>query len=217
MMTGRLRATSLIDALVLELRAQILDGRIAGGTALTETEIAGQYDVARPTAKAAIERLTGEGLLRRGAHKSARVPVFDAEDIADLYFARTCLERQAMRELAQRQRVPAAALTAQAEIRELAEGEDSSVAAVEPDVHFHQSLVDALESPRLSRAHASIMGEMRLCMAQVQTYKLLRIAEIANEHDAILAAITDGDPERADRELAFHLTRASEQLRTRTG
>lgn len=216
-MASRLKATSLIDALVVELREQILDGRIAGGTALTETEVAGQYEVARPTAKAAIERLTAEGLLRRDAHKSARVPVFDADDIADLYFTRACVERQVMRELARRRSVPSAATSAQVEIRKLAEADDSTIGAVEPDVRFHRSLVDELGSPRLSRLHTSVMAEMRLCMAQVQTYKLLRIAEIADEHQDILDAIADGDAERADQALAVHLNRACEQLRTRIG
>ncbi|MDW6065317.1 MAG: GntR family transcriptional regulator [Streptomyces sp.] len=216
-MASRLKATSLIDALVVELREQILDGRIAGGTALTETEVAKQYEVARPTAKAAIERLTAEGLLRRDAHKSARVPVFDADDIADLYFTRACVERQVMRELARRRSVPSAATSAQVEIRKLAEADDSTIAAVEPDVRFHRSLVDELGSPRLSRLHASVMAEMRLCMAQVQTYKLLRIAEIADEHQDILDAIADGDAERADQALAVHLNRACEQLRARIG
>lgn len=216
-MANRLQATSLIDALASDLREQILDGRLAAGTALTETEVASQYDVARPTAKAAIERLTSEGLLRRGAHKSARIPVYDAEDIADLYFARTCVERQAMRELAHRQLIPPAAQHAQAELAKLTEADDSTIAAVAPDVQFHRSLVDALGSPRLSRAHASIMAEMRLCMAQVQTHKLLPIAEIAAEHQEILDAIAGGDPERADQALAFHLARASQQLRGRLG
>lgn len=216
-MASRLQARSLIDVLVVELREQILDGRIAGGTVLTETEVAGEYGVARPTAKAAIERLTSEGLLRRDAHRSARVPVFDSEDIVDLYFARTCLERQVMRELAKQRQVPAEALEAQAQIRRLAEADDTTTAVVEPDVRFHSSLIDALGSPRLSRTHTSIMAEMRLCMAQVQTYKLLRIAEIADEHQAILDAIAESDPERADEALAFHLARASQQLSTHLG
>ncbi|MFG1997740.1 GntR family transcriptional regulator [Spirillospora sp. NPDC048911] len=208
----RLQARSLVDALVGELRERMLDGRLPGGTVLTETEVAGEYEVARPTAKAAIERLVSEGLLRRGAHRSARVPVFDAADVADLYFSRTLLERQVMRELAQQKLVPAAALQAQAEIRVLGEPGGSSTAIVEPDVRFHRSLVAALGSPRLSRVHDSIMAEMRLCMAQVQAYELLRITEIADEHQAVLDAIAAGAPGRADEALAFHLTRARHQL-----
>ncbi|MBO2448998.1 GntR family transcriptional regulator [Actinomadura barringtoniae] len=210
----RLRATSLVDALVAELRDRMLDGRLPGGTALTETEVAGEYEVARPTAKAAIERLVSEGLLRRDAHKSARVPVFEADDVADLYFARSLLERQVVRELSRISLVPAAAYSAQDEIRRLGESAASTTAIVEPDVRFHRTLVDALESPRLSRIHEAMMAEMRLCMAQVQAHELLRVSEIADEHQAILDAITAGDPPRAEQALDLHLTRARHQLLT---
>ncbi|GHE46995.1 GntR family transcriptional regulator [Streptosporangium violaceochromogenes] len=216
-MTGRLQARSLIDALVAELSEQIFDGRLPAGAAVIETHVADEYEVARPTAKAAIERLVGEGLLRRGPHRSARVPVFDAGNVADLYFARTCLERQVMRELASRRLTPPAALGAQAEIRALSGAGGSTTAVVEPDIRFHRSLVDAVGSPRLSRMHASIMAETRLCMAQVQAFGLLRVAEIADEHEAVLDAIADGDPERADQALDLHLTRACRALLTRLG
>ena len=55
---------------------------------------------------------------------------------------------------------------------------------VEPDIRFHRVLVDALESRRLSRVHGAMMGETRLCMAQVQAHHLLDpnviIAELSN-------------------------------------
>ncbi|MGK5556027.1 GntR family transcriptional regulator [Actinomadura kijaniata] len=199
-----------MDALVHELRESILDGRLPGGTSLPESEVAGRYEVARPTARAAIERLVSQGLLTRGTHKTARVPVFDAADVADLYLTRAVLESQVMRELARRRRVPPDALAAQREIR--AAGTDWTTAIVEPDVRFHRALVDALGSPRLSRAHGALMAEMRLCMAQVQAFRLLRAAEIADEHDAILAAVAAGDPDRAEAALDHHLDRARHEL-----
>lgn len=211
-MAGRLQALSLVDALVQELRESILGGGLPGGTPLPESEVAGRYEVARPTARAAIERLVSEGLLTRGAHKTARVPVFDAADVADLYFTRTTLESQVVRELARRRLVPPAAVAAQEEIRDA--GAAWTTAIVEPDVRFHRSLVDALASPRLSRAHGALMAEMRLCMAQVQANRLLRAAEIADEHDAILTAIADGAPDRAESALTLHLDRARHELVT---
>jgi hypothetical protein len=44
--------------------------------------------MARPTAKAALERLVYEGILRRATNKTARVPLMDADDIRDLYYSR---------------------------------------------------------------------------------------------------------------------------------
>lgn len=58
---------SLIDALSESLRERILTEDLRGGTQLTEGQVARAYQVARPTARAAIERLLHQGLLRRGA------------------------------------------------------------------------------------------------------------------------------------------------------
>ena len=73
-MPARPQALSIIDALTDDLRLRIFRGELVRGTRLTETDLAAGYDVARPTAKAAIEKLVAEGLLRRDAHKTARVP-----------------------------------------------------------------------------------------------------------------------------------------------
>jgi DNA-binding GntR family transcriptional regulator len=85
-------------------------------------------------------------------------------------------------------------------------------ALVEPNIRFHRILVDALGSPRLSRMHAGIMAEMRLCMTQVQASHLLDPNIIVAEHTAILEAITDGDAERAPAALIDHLDRACRVL-----
>lgn len=61
-MTMEPKTTSLVQAVSDALRERILTGEIGAGQALTEQGIATQADVARPTAKAALERLTHEGL-----------------------------------------------------------------------------------------------------------------------------------------------------------
>ncbi|MEO3978530.1 GntR family transcriptional regulator [Streptomyces sp. CAU 1734] len=201
---------SIIDALAEDLRQQVFSGDIPANALLPEAEVAGRYEVSRPTAKAAIEKLVAEGLLRRTAHKTAHVPELGIDDIRDLYDSRMCVEREVLRKLAVRRYVPPAAIEAQAEI--VAHGDTPTLAIVAPDVRFHLSLVDATGSPRMTRLYGSLMGEMRLCMAQVQSRRLLQPSVIAEEHQAILDRITEGDPDGVAEAVTLHLTHASDTL-----
>ena len=72
-MALRVTATSIVDAVATDLRSRLLVGELTPDVHLTENEIATSYQVARPTAKAAIEKLVAEGLLVRGVHKTAHV------------------------------------------------------------------------------------------------------------------------------------------------
>ena len=81
------------------LRDAILNREVAPGTAVTETAVAVRYGVARPTARLAIERLVGEGLLRREPHQAARIPVLTGPDIADIFDSRALVEQAAIERL----------------------------------------------------------------------------------------------------------------------
>jgi DNA-binding GntR family transcriptional regulator len=196
---GELAAHTLVDALCAALRERILTGALPGGAPLTEHEVATRYEVARPTAKAAIERLVHEGLLRRSANKTARVPLLSAADVRDLYFSRSVIESGVVAALARQRRVPAAAGRAVAELR---------AGDAEAELAFHVALVEALDSPRTSRMYASMVGETRLCMAQVPS-RTPDPASAADEHAGVLEAIEAGDEVRAVARLAAHLERGT--------
>lgn len=209
-MTRSLAVYSLVDALTDTLRESVLT-ELTPGAVVGESTVARKYDVARPTAKAAIERLVQESLLQRDAHRSARVPVLNTADVTDLYFSRTCVESAVLRRLAAKSTAPEGADQSIRDLRDAAT-QGPLPALVEPDIRFHRLLVDAVNSPRLSRVHAGMMTEMRLCMTQVQASHLLDPQIIADEHAAILEALTDGDAERASAALADHLERACKAL-----
>lgn len=206
-----LEVPSLVDAVYEALRSQILDGAIEPGKPLTEAVVATEFSVARVTAKAAVERLVHDGLLRRTANKSARVPVLEAADVRDVYFSRQIFESAVVDQVAALGSVPQAARTALTAFDQ-AVADNDLVRVVETDVGFHTALVESLGSARLTRTFRSFTGEMQLCMAQVQYLKLLDPRTIAAEHASIVEAIEVRSSTLAVERLRSHLENAGHRI-----
>ncbi|UYQ77786.1 GntR family transcriptional regulator [Glutamicibacter sp. JL.03c] len=209
-MAARLGVVSVVQAVIASLRTRIFSGELAPGTPLGEVDVATHYEVARPTAKAALENLVASGLLTRNAHQSARVTRLTSADARDIYRTRAIIEAEAVRLLASTGQVPGAAREANAEITALSEA--SPIQIVDPDVRFHSALVQALDSERTSAIYGQLSDEIRLCMTQVQDATLLDTADIANEHARLLEKIAAGDQQGAAELLAQHLENASTRL-----
>ncbi|MCW0215293.1 MAG: GntR family transcriptional regulator [Pseudonocardia sp.] len=195
-----LRTVSVVDALVSSLRDRVLNGEIPAGAGVTETDVATAYEVSRPTARIAITALVQDGLLRREAHRPARVPELTRADVEDLFLARVPLELEVVRSLAEDGEVPVAAKRAIDDLAAVGPDTPHSV-FVEADLRFHRELVVALGSPRLTRLYQVIAGEIHLSM--VQSRLALGRDRIVAEHAAIFDALT-----RPSADLAVDLMRA---------
>jgi DNA-binding GntR family transcriptional regulator len=207
---SRVAAVSIVEAVAADLRSRIFSGDLGSGQTLTETEVASSYEVARPTAKASIEKLVADGLLERGTHKTARVVDLGPDSVRDIYLARAYLESEVLRRLARARDVPEAAVQANRDIAGVQTGAPLHV--VEPDMRFHTSLIDAVGNERISRMYRSLVGEVRLCMVRVQSLHLLDTQLIHAEHQKILELIEAGKGEAAAELLDEHLGRARERL-----
>lgn len=187
------------DAVVASLRDAILAGELAPASAVTEALVATTFDVARPTARIAIDRLVADGLLVREPHHAARVRKLDRDDIADLFASRAAIEAAAVELLAASAEVPAGARDAHAALEAL----DADASYAPADIAFHRALVQGSPSTRLPKLHELLMGEIELAIAQVEAHRLRSVTEVAAEHGRILDAVDAGDSA-----LAAHLTRA---------
>jgi DNA-binding GntR family transcriptional regulator len=205
-----LERRSLVDSLAEALSNEILSGALAPGAGVTEQDVASRYGVARPTAKAAIERLSQSGLLRRVSNKPARVPVLGDEDIADLYSTRIFVEGQAVAALATRGIASPEARDALAAMRD-ASDDETPLALIAADIRFHRALVDSLQSPRLSKMFTTVVNEAHLCMAREQLSPAAPEDNV-REHAEILAAIEERDATRARQLMIDHLRSAAERL-----
>ena len=206
-MTTDATSAVLPDAIYSALRISVLTQVIAPGDSVTESAVALRFGVARPTAKTAIERLVAEGLLRREKHQTARVPRLSRDDIVDLFDSRAIVESAAVAALTSDGALPADALAAHRAL--LA---DATSGFATHDIAFHRALVAGQPSPRLARMHRLLMGEIELCIGQVQANHLLTAEQVGAQHQGILDAVTAGDADLASRLTREHITGARDRL-----
>lgn len=190
------------DAISEALRADIIAQRDAPGSTITESAVAVRFGVARPTARLAIERLVAEGILRREPHQAARVPVLGPDDIVDLFEARAIIESAAIAALTG---VPLDAAAAHRA------GESAA-----NDIAFHRALVAGQSSPRLTRMHELLLGEIELCIGQVHAERLLPAATVTAQHQGILQAVAAGDSATAARLTREHIEVSRDALLERS-
>lgn len=190
------------------LRESILSQADRPGSAITESAVALRFGVARPTARIAIERLVADGLLRREPHHAARVPELSRADIVDLFDNRAVIEGAAIAALATAGTIPAAALAAHRSLSSRRAGESFA----RDDILFHRSLVAGQPSPRLARMHSTLMGEIELCVGQVQAAHLLTAREVGAQHQGILDAVIAGEADTAARLTRDHIAHSRDRL-----
>src|SRR4051794_35708148 len=148
-------ATAVLpDSIYESLRSDIIEQRERPGTTITESAVALRFGVARPTARIAIDRLVTDGLLRREAHRAARIPELSRDDVIDLFDNRIIVESAAIATLARGGTMPAAALAAHRDLLERARTDEPYASA---DIAFHRALVTGQQSARLARMHGLLM------------------------------------------------------------
>jgi DNA-binding GntR family transcriptional regulator len=201
---------STVEAAANALRELILDGNLEPGARLREHDFAERLGIARHSFRAATQILIGEGLLKREPHRGVEVAILAADDVADIFKLREALEIEAVRIVTTAGVVPAEAQRAVTEMSALSENAPWRD-VVWPDQRFHRAIVDATNSPRLSRAYQGLQSEIVLCLAQLRPVYDAP-AEVAAEHEELLGPIIAGDVEQAEELFRTHLIEAAENL-----
>lgn len=199
-----------------QLREDIMYGTLAGGTQLTEVGLSAEFGVSRGPLREAMQRLVQEGLLRSEPHRGLFVKELDAEEIRDLYVARTAVESAAALRIIREGDEKAAGRLHEACARMRTAAADRDLQRLsDADFDFHEALVTASGSPRLLRMHETLMVETRMCLTALQgTY--LDPDEQVDEHRRIADAVVAGDEPRVLDDIDDHMHQALERL-IRTG
>jgi DNA-binding GntR family transcriptional regulator len=202
--------STVVEAASAALRDQLLEGRLAAGSVLRDTVLANELGIARPTLRAAIQQLVADGFLERDRGRSARVPSFSIDDLADLYDARTVVELAAVDRIeadpSQLGLITAAMQSFETVPR------SSWRHVVEADVAFHRAIVTAARSPRLLAMFDGLANETRLAIAlQRELYE--DAEELVAEHRTIVNALRRKAFDSARKHLRAHFTQTITALR----
>jgi DNA-binding GntR family transcriptional regulator len=193
------------------LRSEILEGSLLPHTQLAEVELARQLQVSRGPIREAMQRLIQEGLLRAERNRGVFVVELNHDDARDVYLARGVIERAAAAIVA-KQRPEAALQELEAIVDRLGwsigEGWPEVIAQ---DLAFHQALVEAADSPRLSRMFRTLIAETRLCLLRLEPF-YREGSEVVAEHQAILEALRSGNRRQADSLLQTHMAASAARL-----
>jgi DNA-binding GntR family transcriptional regulator len=186
------------------LREAIVTGRARPNERLIEAELAVRLEVSRTPIRESLQKLAAEGLVisrRRGWI----VREHTGDEIREIYEARAALEGYCARLATQR--------GTEAEIQgivSLHRSEDKSILKssrehlVEVNDLFHDAIISAAHNQRLAcivRTNRNYYFNFRI--ANLYTDEEAE-ASIAG-HEAIICALLDRDPERAEREMRQHI------------
>jgi DNA-binding FadR family transcriptional regulator len=194
--------TSLVDAAIEQLRAQLSSGSWQVGNRIpTEHELAEQLQVGRNTVREAVRVLVHAGMLqsrqgegtfvRSTSDPAAVLHGVQRSGVRDVLEVRSALETEAAR-LAALRHTPEdlarmhAALDAEAHVLLTEPGRPGREASVEHDLEFHTAMVESAHNPALRESMRAAFGDRE--MPEVDLLS----------HRALVDAIASGDPEAAE-------------------
>ena len=208
---------STASIIARQLRDAITTGSLPPGTQLGEADLAARFKVSRGPLREAMQRLVSEGLLRSEPHRGLFVIELEPEDVHDIYWVRSAIERAAAQRVIrgpERERVADVLSDAVAAMAE-ADEKDDPTALSEADLAFHEALIEASGSKRLVRMARTLLIETRMCLSALQdTYGkgYQGVDERIAEHNRIIEALLDGDEERMLALLDAHMEDAVQRL-----
>jgi DNA-binding GntR family transcriptional regulator len=212
--TARAGGESAAQRAYHHLKARLLDGTFAGGTLLSENELAHQLGLSRTPVRQAFVQLEAEGLLELYPRRGALVVPISASEADDVLEARLLLEQHCAR------RAAAAGPALAAELRELLAEQEEAVAAggagfARADRRFHRAIVAATGNAILTRQYDALRDRHQRIAATTVARDPSRVARFVAEHREIAAALERGDGEAAAALMGAHLHSAHELARRR--
>lgn len=200
------------DRAYYDLRYRILTGRLAPGTTLLETELAGLLSLSRTPVREAVIKLEEEGLVEVRPRHGVTVKALSLQDFGHILDAFSALEVRAF-ELTAAHGLPPAEVPVLE--RMLAQMEAATAAGdiarwSDLDDEFHSAVVALCGNARLQDAISAFWGQQYRARLMILPLRPLPV-DSNTEHRATFEALRAGDRMLARDRHAAHRDRADAQ------
>ena len=204
-----------------QLRELIVQGRLAPGARIIETEVASRLGVSRTPVRAALQRLQQEGyIITSGSGRQRRPAIapLTREDARELFGIVGALEGVAARAAAGLEdevragHVERLRSINEEYLRMSRERRSDENRLFALDTHFHRYYVEMGAGPRLLALHDAVKPQAERYIRLYITALVDEIATSVEEHRVIVDAIAAGDGPGAERAVQANWRNAAERL-----
>ena len=190
------------------LRRQLVTGRIAPGTRLTEVEWARRLELHRPALREAMRVLAHEGLLEAGERGGFFVPVLSEDDLREIMETRALIETGVIRRLTcdgELDPESCQRLTAICDLMEQLLEEELEYGFVEADRRFHKTLVSLSGNSKLIALYNQAPLPIRLLSAPDPQTRHEKHLQTLTDHRQLVELLEQGRSHEAVALLEQHL------------
>lgn len=202
---------SLADQITLELRADIIGGRLLPGRALVEGDLVIAYNASRNTIREALHRLGQEGLTLYVRNKGVMVRQLGADQVRDLFKVRRTLELQAISASRPLREYQSDHMIEAIEAAQLAREREDWRAVGTHSLRFHQHIVGLLRSPLIDEFFTNVVAQLRLVFSAAPDESRFQAPWLERDrhiHDLLV----EGDKPGAYDALSDYLDDSEQQL-----
>ena len=202
---------TVVEYAIETIKSGIYDGRFAPGQRLIEADLTRDLQISRGPLREALRRLAAHGMIELVSHRGAVVARPSRAEVAGLFEAREALEALAARRAAERIDDGDNRAIAQRVRSELATSRDRTSVDdyVRENQHFHDTILQLAGNSHLPR----LLAQLEFPSFRASFFRVFdeeeRAASLA-EHGAIISAIIDGEPRRAEDAVRKHVRRAAQ-------
>jgi len=210
-LSNKISAQSLVDALAERIEAAIMSGDLQPGSKISEQALAASLGVSRGPLREAIRRLEGRKLLQRTPNIGVRVASLSPSDLYEVLQVREALEGLACGLAAKNmtdEELEALSELLDQHQQQKSVQEGTGYYQESKDFDFHFRIVKGSRNARL----VQMLCEDLYYLLRVYRYKSStkpgRAKQALREHRDIVAALVKRDPVDAERKMRLHIANA---------